>query len=616
MDAVILYVDGDDPLWQKEYRETLGMPVQANRYRDWGTLKYLFRGIEKYLPWVEKVHLVVSGESQIPGWLNYDEVNVVCHRDIIPGAYLPTFNSCGIEVHIPYIQGLAEEFIYFNDDMFPINPCSPELFFKDGRPQELLRERSIQSPPQNVYRYQCLKSMNVARAAAGKPEGEMYLFPAHWPHPMLKSSCLEVLKSQSWRIAEQMTPIRSNKNVNQYLFLDYMYLKGKTDIVHVPFVYVTPKKQTPEEVHQTILENEKAVLCINDNGCRDEDYPEYKEAVLSAFQAKFPEKSRFEKLPGERKGRLIVSMTSYPARIGGAADIWKSVLRQKTDEPFRCVMVLSEEEFPNHRLPDDLQRLVKDGWIELLWWPRNTRSHMKLYPVMQTWPDADVITIDDDMYKPQGWLQNMIEDHRRWPQDVISNSFTYNLDSNMGWHRMLDLPQKVSKGKNDVPGLVFQFARICSGHGTLFPAHTFTDERFFDEKAMMRLAPTCDETWMWMWAMLSGREFRQSSWIYDESALTVPGTQKMPTALYKANRLIYDKMYEDLFREYPQFKEELQKRQRRYVVAAAEERGKYPYDAVATTDDPRKIEQLLKQYQDRPNRIAEFEGEKLYPPGI
>ena len=617
MDAVILYVDGSDPVWQKEYYDTLKMPISPERFRDWGTLPYLFRGIDKYLPWIEKVFLVVSSESQVPVWIDRGRVRIVLHSDIIPKEYLPTFNSCVIETHIPYIKDLGEEFIYFNDDMFPVNPCEPELFFKDGKARDCLRERTIMEGPQNIYRHQCLNSANMARAALGEWESGAYYFPLHWPHPLKKSLCLEVLQKQKERFRSQISKIRTDRNVNQYVFMDYMYLKGETENVSLPYTYTTPKKKSPEEIADLITNSENKAICLNDSGCDENLYDVYEEAILGAFQAKFPEKCKYER-GWHEKGDTIVAMASYPARIKGAITVWKSVLRQRTDVPVRCVMVLVEKEWEGRKIPAALKELVDQDMIELLWYPKAIRSHAKLLPVIKKYPDADIITIDDDMTKPAGWLQNMIDDHRRWPEEVISDSFTYFLNSRGEWGRMLDMKQKVSRGKNDKAGLVFNFARICSGHGTYFPAHTFRDERFFDEDEAMRIAPTCDETWMWGWATMEGRRFRQCSKIYDESAETIPGTQQMPTALYKANRNLYDKMYDDFFKAFPAFREELLRRQREYVFATEETlkqvRKDNPYCAVIVGDEA-CAEELLKRYQDRPNRVAEYEGARLYPPG-
>ena len=43
MDIVITYVDGNDPVWKKDYEKYTNVPVMEKRFRDWGTLKYLLR---------------------------------------------------------------------------------------------------------------------------------------------------------------------------------------------------------------------------------------------------------------------------------------------------------------------------------------------------------------------------------------------------------------------------------------------------------------------------------------------------------------------------------------------------------------------------------------------
>ena len=133
MDAVITYVDGNDPVWKQDYEKTTNVPVMQKRFRDWGTLKYLLRGIECRMPFIRNVYLVVSHPSQVPDWADCENLKVVLHKDIIPAEFLPTFNCNPIEMHLHRIPGLDEEYLYFNDDMFPVGDCRPEDFFRDGK---------------------------------------------------------------------------------------------------------------------------------------------------------------------------------------------------------------------------------------------------------------------------------------------------------------------------------------------------------------------------------------------------------------------------------------------------------------------------------------------------
>jgi hypothetical protein len=133
MDAVITYVDGNDPVWKRDYEKTTNVPVMQKRFRDWGTLKYLLRGIESRMPFIRNVYLVVSHPSQVPVWVNQEQLKIVLHKDIIPEEFLPTFNCNPIEMHLHRIPGLDEQYLYFNDDMFPVGDCKSEDFFRDGK---------------------------------------------------------------------------------------------------------------------------------------------------------------------------------------------------------------------------------------------------------------------------------------------------------------------------------------------------------------------------------------------------------------------------------------------------------------------------------------------------
>jgi hypothetical protein len=295
MDAVVLYVNCDDPEWQKDYYSKFRTKYKPNRFRDWGTFPYWFRGVAKNLPWIDKIHLVVSRKSQVPTWLDTSKVNVVLHQDIIPKQFLPIFNSTGIEIFIPFIKELSEEFLYFNDDFFVMNPCGKETFFENGKNHAYLRNRDISRNSNNTYRHQCLNSTNYAREALGIEPTTEYLFPHHWPATLYKSDCLEVFEKCKDKIYEQMSPLRTALNINQYIFLDYQYLKGKTINTEVSHSYVAFDDVPILDVVKRIRSGSKKILCLNDAGVPSEKYPMYKQQVLGAFKVKYPIKCKYEK---------------------------------------------------------------------------------------------------------------------------------------------------------------------------------------------------------------------------------------------------------------------------------------------------------------------------------
>ena len=92
IDIVFPWVDGSDPVWQesKLSYSSLSADDKEIRYRDWGLLKYIFRGIDQNLPWIRKVHFITCGH--LPDWLNTDcsKLHIVKHSDYIPSEWLPT----------------------------------------------------------------------------------------------------------------------------------------------------------------------------------------------------------------------------------------------------------------------------------------------------------------------------------------------------------------------------------------------------------------------------------------------------------------------------------------------------------------------------------------------
>lgn len=144
IDVVIPWVNQDDPVWMANfnsynYLKKKETQTEDERYRDYGTLKFVLRSIDKYTPWVRNVYLVT--DNQVPEWL--DEINskvkVIDHTEIIPHEFLPLFNSSVIEWHVANIKGLSEHFIYLNDDMIFIDKTDPEDFFdENGRIKDTL----------------------------------------------------------------------------------------------------------------------------------------------------------------------------------------------------------------------------------------------------------------------------------------------------------------------------------------------------------------------------------------------------------------------------------------------------------------------------------------------
>lgn len=291
MDAVITYVNGLDPLWQKDYENTVGKQVIAKRFRDWGTLKYLLRGIEVNMPFIRNVYLVVARESQVPEWVNREKLHVVLHSDIIPSQYIPVFNSTAIEMFLYRIPGLDEQFIYFNDDFFPMKPCRPEDFFVDGKAAVRFSSRILACT--QYYKHTKISDRFAARYA-GKNCGLSFIRPQHICTPLLKSSCEELFAKAGEEIESTVTRVRVDENLNYYVFSDYMYYKGLTVPGKVSKKHFSLAVASCDTLCSFIAKPYAQMMCVNDVQLPDERFVMIQGRWLEAFEKAFPVKSEYE----------------------------------------------------------------------------------------------------------------------------------------------------------------------------------------------------------------------------------------------------------------------------------------------------------------------------------
>lgn len=148
IDAVITWVDGNDPEHQKkrEIAEAAGSKNQSElitgrdrtRFIDNGELEYCIYSIRKFAPWIRRIFLVTDNqhpEFLTPRLMEFFDVTLVDHREIFRSCdwALPTFNTRTIETVLWRIEGLSSKFIYFNDDFVLTRPVSPADFFLDDR---------------------------------------------------------------------------------------------------------------------------------------------------------------------------------------------------------------------------------------------------------------------------------------------------------------------------------------------------------------------------------------------------------------------------------------------------------------------------------------------------
>ena len=205
IDIVYLWVDGADPAWSARRRAALhARPADlarygdvAGRYRDNGELRFNLRALQRFFPGHGHVYLVT--DDQVPAWLRPQAgLTVINHRDLLPAAALPVFDSGHIESWLHHIPGLSERYFYLNDDIFFGAPVLVADWFGDsavGAAPRLAvyRDDGAPSEPAGLEP----EATALVNAAALSRQWLARRYPdyrhvpalfAHAPRPMLKSA--------------------------------------------------------------------------------------------------------------------------------------------------------------------------------------------------------------------------------------------------------------------------------------------------------------------------------------------------------------------------------------------------------------------------------------------
>lgn len=274
VDLIITYVDGSDEAWKKSLINcakhsddiTMDRAMNPRRYRDLGTLKYIFRGIDKYMPFVDRVNLVVASESQVPKWINTDNVRVILHKEFMPQEVLPTFNSCTIESFLWKIP-LHPYVLYANDDTFPLKLMNFETFFSMLNGQWVPNIHFTfygHYPETNIFRSQCRSGIDVTSKVANTtyPEGRLFK-PQHTINAWLRDSMIEFGEKCEDTLISRCSQFRSGNNVNQYIYAYWHYWNKTYVDKAADLSYMTFENGVPTLVNE-IVNQSHDILCIND----------------------------------------------------------------------------------------------------------------------------------------------------------------------------------------------------------------------------------------------------------------------------------------------------------------------------------------------------------------
>lgn len=199
----------------------------------------------------------------------------------------------------------------------------------------------------------------------------------------------------------------------------------------------------------------------------------------------------------KRKPRIIVSLTSFPARMYDIHYCLYSLLNQSL-KPDMVILWIGSDQFPNKEkdLPDSVLNLIKNGLT--IKWCEDIKSYKKLIPALSEFPNDIIVTADDDNYYPDYWLKTLYDAYmnnktmihcmraHKVGFDKLGNILPYNF-----WEHQI---QKVQPSFNNF------FTGIG---GVLYPPHSLHKD-VTKQELFLRFAPNADDIWFWSMAIKNG----------------------------------------------------------------------------------------------------------------
>lgn len=327
IDVVLPWVDGNDPNWREMKKKyDLNSMVSDIRYESWECLQYVFRGIEKHMPWVNKVFFVTCGH--LPAWLKTDnpKLRIVSHVDYIPDKYLPTFNSNTIEMNYHRISELSERFILFNDDFYPIADIPKDYYFIDGLPcgesiethfvlknigdadlqiayaqvnnsvilnDHFNKQDVISKFHEKWFSKDLGKRVEQNEVLRYWHNFESFVFP-HEAMPMCKSALEEIWEAEPEKLDKaSQNKFRAASDITQRLISQWQFCTGqyipRKSIGHIYHA----NNANIDIIVREILERKYPIVCVNED--EGQDFELLKQQLKYALEQVLPEKSSFEK---------------------------------------------------------------------------------------------------------------------------------------------------------------------------------------------------------------------------------------------------------------------------------------------------------------------------------
>lgn len=242
IDAVITWVDGSEPNYQRKLKEHLSNNDRIKRqYLQANEINLCVASIVKYAPFIRKIFIVTDKQSpnldSVKHIVSKEKIEIVDHEEIFRDniEFLPTFNIRSIDALLFKIKDLSEKFIYFNDDMFLVKKTNPEDWFVGdkavltGNWVKTYNKKPIKIISQKIKSFFNMRpSFNASQSKAANIAGfnSKYFKSYHCGRPQIKSVIKDFYNKNPEKLVDQIKyKIRDDRQYMPYSLCWHLLIK-------------------------------------------------------------------------------------------------------------------------------------------------------------------------------------------------------------------------------------------------------------------------------------------------------------------------------------------------------------------------------------------------------
>jgi hypothetical protein len=273
------------------------------RYRQINELKYALRSVHLFAPWIRRIF--IATDSPAPAWLaEHPKVTIVRSEEFFEDpSVLPTHNSHAVEAQLHNIPGLAEHFLYSNDDMFFGRPVAPSMFFSPGGVSKFVEAGTRiglgeNEPARSGHENAARVNRRLLRERFGRT------ITRHLEHcaAPLRVSVVRELEAEFpedfARTAASRFRSATDISVTNSLYHYYALITGRAvEQRQAQVTYVeTTLRRSLHQLEQLLRRRDQDMFCLNDGSHPELSVEERTRAVTDFLERYFPIPAPWEKV--------------------------------------------------------------------------------------------------------------------------------------------------------------------------------------------------------------------------------------------------------------------------------------------------------------------------------